>query len=178
MVSGRDGFLLFIGGLDMIFGNLLVIFGKDAYTVANATANDHAARGAPMWTGVGIIMIGLGNLIIVATRSKKKSRSLINFGSLMLNLTGVVLSSLLIGFYTWGSWSAISANPHVVIDVSVYATAILMAISIFLVSLMAMFMDCCSFALFGGYGADNYGPPSRPRYYDGHYGPPAHIYKQ
>ena len=81
----------------------------------------------------------------------------INFGSLMLNLTGVVLSSLLIGFYTWGSWSAISANPHVVIDVSVYATAILMAISIFLVSLMAMFMDCCSFALFGGYGADNYG---------------------
>ena len=68
MVSGRDGFLLFIGGLDMIFGNLLVIFGKDAYTVANATANDHAARGAPMWTGVGVSPTSSPRLCRAVTR--------------------------------------------------------------------------------------------------------------
>ncbi len=184
MVSGRHGFLLFVGGLDVIFGNLLVLFGKDSYAYINTT---NGARGAPMWAGVGIIMIGLGNLIIVATRSKKKSRDIvnINFGSLLLNMTGVILSAVLIGLYTWGAWDVISVSvvrtagaTYTEDDISVYATGIVMAISIFLVSMMAMFMDCCSFALFGGMSGADYGPPGRPRYYDGHYGPPpAHIYK-
>ncbi|XP_022097558.1 uncharacterized protein LOC110983016 [Acanthaster planci] len=178
-ISGRHAMLVFTGGVDIAFGVVLIIMGADA-----VNRYTHGAVGVPMWAGIGIIMVGLGNVVAVLTSSKKRSRDFlnINLGALVLNLTGMILAACVIGFFTWGAWTILEAgltgNSANMNDklISQYTTIILMAVMIFILSLMAMFMDCCSYALFGNSG-DYYGPP-RPRYYDGPYGPPpAHIYK-
>ncbi|XP_038053336.1 uncharacterized protein LOC119725822 [Patiria miniata] len=178
-ISGRNAVLLFTGGLDIAFGVIFILYGVDSVILFA-----HGAVGVTMWAGIGIVMVGIGNILAVLTASKKRNREYlnINFGSLLLNLTGMILAACVIGFYTWGAWSVLTiglSNTNTVNDrlISIYSSVILMAAILFIVSLMAMFMDCCSYALFGS-GGDYYGPPPRPRYYDGQYGPPpAHIYK-
>ena len=84
-------------------------------------------------------------------------------GSLVLNLTGMILAACVIGFFTWGAWSVLSMGitgvPSSGIDklITIYTAIILMAVIVFIMSLMAMFMDCCSYALFGNSGGDYYG---------------------
>jgi hypothetical protein len=178
-ISGRHAMLVFTGGLDIAFGVVLIIMGADAVILYA-----HGAVGVPMWAGIGIIMVGLGNIVAVLTSSNNRSRDFlnINLGALVLNLTGMILAACIIGFFTWGAWTTLEAGLSgtgtTLGDklISQYTAIILMAVMIFILSLIAMFMDCCSYALFGTSG-DYYGPP-RPRYYDGPYGPPpAHIYK-
>ncbi|XP_022097559.1 uncharacterized protein LOC110983017 [Acanthaster planci] len=187
-LSGRHGMLVFTGGMDVAFGVVFILLGSDSVRIFS-----HGAVGVPMWAGIGIILVGIGNFVTVLTSGKKKRTEYvnINFGSLVLNLLGMTLAACLIGFYTWGTWDVLQMGssdtliPNSTISysdaISIYATVLLMAIFVFLLSMMVMFMDCCSSVMFGDApGSRDYGlPPPRSRsMYDGPYGmPPSHMYK-
>ncbi|XP_038053335.1 uncharacterized protein LOC119725821 [Patiria miniata] len=190
-LTSRSGMLVFTGAVDVFFGLAFILLGKDSVLIF-----PHGAVGVPMWTGIGIVLIGIGNIISVLTASKKKRNTQffdINCSSLVLNLVGLILAACLIGFYIWGAWSVLeqgslttnvpgSSTVTHEDAILIFTAVIIMAMLVFIISLMAMFMDCCSYALFtGGPGVGDYGSPRPPRgsMYDSPYGmPPPHMYKQ
>ena len=84
-----------------------------------------------------------------------------NFGSMLVNLTGLVLACLLIGFFVWGAYDEVLSvgvsqdyvGAQAVYTfgdlISIFATVITMAAVLLILTLAALVADCCGFLLFG-----------------------------
>ncbi|XP_011679837.1 uncharacterized protein LOC577784 [Strongylocentrotus purpuratus] len=139
---------------------------------ADDSSIDSMAIGVPLWGGIVILMCGAGNIVeaFTARSSRKRKNDLLpcSIGAFLANLIAFVVSGIIIGIFSWSIYEVASTF---IIAVS---TVLLSASIIFLMSMLAMFVDCMTVCLSTG--------PSQPRPYivDYDHGPPrgpVHVYK-
>ncbi|XP_072162992.1 uncharacterized protein [Diadema setosum] len=154
----RQKFLGFTGGVMIAYGIILSIQG----TFAPATFS-HAAAGVPLWCGLLFVMTGCANLVQAFDRKRKHrvDEMPFSFTVILCNFVALLVAALCIGFLTWGAWATLDDGVQVGEEAAVelYTAVVIASIFILVLSMTAMFVDCCSLS---------FGPPAEPRpsYYD------------
>ncbi|XP_054757570.2 uncharacterized protein LOC129263696 [Lytechinus pictus] len=166
----RRQFIGFTGAVQILLTLVMFSMGStlsDLSVVQNAVQGSSEdsingmAIGVPLWGGILILMCGAGNIVeaFTARSTRKRSNDLLpcSIGALCANMVAFMVSGVIIGLFAWSIYEV--ASTFVV----AISTVLVSASIIFIMSLLAMFVDCMTVCLTSG--------PAPPRPYIVDYDP-------
>ncbi|XP_071852485.1 uncharacterized protein [Apostichopus japonicus] len=176
----RRSFSGWIGGVTILFGLAFILLGLETFSLRMTT--DNQAKAVPLFGGVFLLLTGMTIVAEVLGRSKRRDTySFFKFPivSLVANLITFITVCVIIALLTWAVYddylndSGNLLNEERSRGLSIYATVIVMATILLIVSLFGMFVDCCGAFLVVPTARNDY-PHGPPAIYDTR---PSVIYK-